>query len=182
VKEQRATHGAGLGPPSGPRLHSIDVDGCVFCEIVRGEAPSWRIYEDEAAYAFLNIFPASEWHTLVVPKAHYVDVFDTPVEELVAATRAVKRVVDLYQRALGISDVQIINSSGAQAQQEVFHVHFHIVPRERGDGQDIQWSMHPEWRGRFDAMVSKLRDAGATEAGARGQDNDLANLLRGVPY
>lgn len=155
---------------------------CVFCEIVLGEAPSWRVYEDEAAYAFLNIFPASEWHTLVVPKAHHVDVFDAPVEELLAVTRAVKRVVDLYRRVLGISDVQIINSSGAQAQQDVFHVHFHIVPRQRGDGQDVRWSVHPEWRDRFDDMVARLRDDGATEANARGKDVDLANLLRGIPY
>ncbi len=158
------------------------MESCIFCEIVRGEAPSWRVYEDESTYAFLNIFPASEWHTLVVPKDHYIDVFDAPVEELIAVTRAVKRVVDLYRRELGISDVQIINSSGAQAQQEVFHVHFHIVPRQRGDGQDVQWSMHPGWRGRFDDMLSKLRHAGAVEAGRHGNDADLTDLLRGVPY
>lgn len=156
--------------------------GCIFCEIVRGEAPSWRVHEDESTYAFLNIFPATEWHTLVVPKAHHVDVFNTPIEEVVAVTRAVKHVVDLYQRVLGVSDVQIINSSGARAQQDVFHVHFHVVPRQLGDGQDVQWSMHPEWRSYFDDMVSKLRDAGAAEACRRGNDADLGDLLRGVPY
>ena len=91
-------------------------------------------------------------------------------------------VVDRYRRVLGISDVQIINSSGRQAQQDVFHIHFHIVPRHRGDGQDVGWSIHPEWRTRFDAMVSKLRDAGAAEAGRRGDDAELADLLRGIPY
>lgn len=158
------------------------MDGCIFCEIVRGEAPSWRVYEDEASYAFLNIFPATQWHTLVVPKAHHVDVFDTPVEDFVAVAGAVKKVVDRYQRTLGISDVQIINSSGRQAQQDVFHVHFHVVPRRRGDGQDVRWSMHPEWRSRFDAMVSKLRDGGAAEAGRRGENAAIADLLRGIPY
>ncbi len=154
------------------------MNDCVFCAIVWGEAPSWGVYEDESAYAFLNIFPATEWHTLVVPKVHHVDVFDTPVEELVAVTRAMKRVVGLYQRVLGISDIQIINSSGAQAQQDVFHIHFHIVPRRLGDGQDVEWSSHPEWRGRFDDMVSKLREAGAADAGRRGKAAD-ADLLRG---
>ncbi len=154
----------------------------MFCEIVRGEAPSWRVHEDESTYAFLNIFPASEWHTLVVPKAHHVDVFDTPVEQLVAVTRAVKRVVDLYQRVLGISNVQIINSSGVEAQQDVFHIHFHVLPRRRGDGQDVRWCMHPEWRGRFDRMVSQLRVAGVADAGVNGSDADLADLRRGVPY
>jgi histidine triad (HIT) family protein len=154
---------------------------CIFCEIVRGDAPSWRVYEDQSTYAFLNIFPASEWHTLVIPKAHHVDVFATPVEELAAVMRAVKCVVDLYQRVLGVSDVQIINSSGAAAQQDVFHVHFHIVPRQHGDGQDVQWAMHPEWRGRFDDMVSKLRDAGIAEAGRHGEDAEFTDLLRGKP-
>ncbi len=138
------------------------MEGCVFCEDVRGEAPSWRVYEDESTYAFLNIFPASEWHTLVVPKVHHVDVFDTPVEELVAVSRGVKGVVDLYQRVLAISDVQIVNSSGVHAQQDVFHLHFHLVPRRPSDGQDGEWSMHPEWRGRFNDMVSKLRRGGRT--------------------
>ncbi len=158
------------------------MDGCIFCEIVRGEAPSWGVHEDESTYAFLNIFPATEWHTLVVPKAHHADVFDTPMEEVLAVTRAVKRVVDLYHSVLGISDLQIINSSGARAQQDVLHIHFHVVPRRRGDGQDVRWSMHPQWRGRFDAMLSKLRAAGAAEAGARGTEADRAELLRGHPY
>jgi histidine triad (HIT) family protein len=140
------------------------------------------VYEDESAYAFLNIFPATDWHTLVVPKAHHVDVFDAPAEALVALTRAVKNVIDLYHRSLGISDVQIINSSGPHAQQDVFHVHFHIVPRLRGDGQDVRWSTHPEWRTRFDDMLAKLRDGGAADAAARGHDTDVANLLRRIPY
>ncbi len=158
------------------------MDNCLFCQIARGDAPSWGVYEDEATYAFLNIFPATEWHTLVVPKVHHVDVFDAPVEELVAVSYAVKRVVDLYRRALNISNVQIVNSSGAQAQQDVFHLHFHIVPRQPGDGQDIRWAMHPESRSRFDDMLSELREAGAARARRRGKDADLDDLLRGVPY
>ena len=158
------------------------MDGCIFCEIVRGDAPSWSIYEDESTYAFLNIFPATEWHTLVVPKVHHADVFDIPVEEFVAVSRALKGVLDQYRRILGILDVQIINSSGRQAQQDVFHIHFHIVPRQRDDGQDVRWSIHPEWRTRFDDMVSRLREAGAAKAGRRGTETALADLLRGVPY
>lgn len=126
--------------------------------------------------------PATEWHTLVVPKAHHADVFEAPVEALVAVARAVKRVVDLYRRVLDISDVQLLNSSGAQAQQDVFHLHFHIVPRQLGDAQDVRWSMHPEWRGRFDDMLSNLRAAGVADARVRGSDADRADLLRRIPY
>ncbi|NLG37752.1 MAG: HIT domain-containing protein, partial [Clostridiales bacterium] len=59
---------------------------------------------------------------------------------------------------LGINNVQIINSSGAEAQQDVFHIHFHIVPREEGDGQDINWTTHKEWRDKFDDLLNKLSE------------------------
>lgn len=68
----------------------------------------------------------------------------------------VKAVVDLLASKVGLTDVQILNSSGAAAQQDVFHVHFDVVPRSDGDGQDVRRTTHPEWRPRFDAMVSRL--------------------------
>jgi hypothetical protein len=57
---------------------------------------------------------------------------------------------------LGITNLQIINSSGREAQQDVFHVHFHIVPRYEGDGQNVVWKTHPEWIDKFDQMVDRI--------------------------
>ncbi|MDX1419412.1 MAG: HIT family protein [Rubricoccaceae bacterium] len=133
------------------------MDDCIFCQIVAGEAPSWRVHETAAAYAFLDIHPVSRYHTLVVPKRHATDIFDVPEEDLLAVMSALKDVVDLYRERLGIRNVQVVNSSGAEAQQEVFHLHFHIVPRRRGDGQDVHWTTHPEQRSEFDAMLARLR-------------------------
>ena len=79
------------------------------------------------------------------------------MEELLGVMTALKDVVDRYHERLGLQNVQIVNSSGAEAQQDVFHLHFHIVPRHEGDGQDIQWTTHPELRERFDAMLARLR-------------------------
>ncbi len=73
---------------------------------------------------------------------------------------ALKRVVDLYRERLGIENVQIVNSSGTEAQQDVFHVHFHIVPRHSGDGQDVQWTTHPEMVARFDELLARLPGVG----------------------
>ena len=133
------------------------MNDCIFCQIVQGKAQAWKVYEDERVYAFLDIFPASQYHTLVIPKQHYQDIFDIPEDELLAIMRAVKKIVLLYQDKLGIRNVQIINSSGAEAQQHVFHIHFHIVPRIKGDGQDVRWRTHPEWAEHYDQLLEKLK-------------------------
>lgn len=132
------------------------MSSCIFCRIAAGQAQSWKVYENERVYAFLDIHPASEYHTLVIPKQHYENVFDLPEEELVEVMRVVKQLVMLYQEKLGIQNVQIINSSGREAQQDVFHAHFHIVPRRYGDGNNVRWTTHPEWRERFDEMLKRL--------------------------
>ena len=129
---------------------------CIFCQIVRGEAPSWKVYEDEHTYAFLDIHPVNRYHTLVIPKTHYVNVFDTPKPVLAEMMQTVKKIVDLYYERLGINNVQIFNSSGKAAQQDVFHVHFHIVPRHLGDEQNVRWRTHPEWVAEYDEMLQYL--------------------------
>ncbi len=77
---------------------------------------------------------------MVIPKAHSENIFDVSDSDLAAVTCTVKKIADIYNRRLGIKNLQIINSSGAEAQQDVFHLHFHIVPRKSGDGQDIKWT------------------------------------------
>ncbi len=131
--------------------------GCVFCKIVAGEINSWKVYENKKVYAFLDIHPATRYHTLIIPKKHYTTIFDIPEAKLKEVISVTKKLVKLYEKKLGIKNVQIINSSGAEAQQDVFHVHFHIVPRKSGDGQDIKWKTHPEWTKEYDGMLKKLK-------------------------
>ncbi|OQY19883.1 MAG: HIT family hydrolase [Anaerolineaceae bacterium 4572_32.1] len=133
------------------------MNDCIFCQIAAGTAESWKVYATESAYAFLDVHPVNEYHTLVIPKRHYTNIFDVPEDELAQVIAALKHVVDLYHDKLGIENVQIVNSSGAEAQQDVFHLHFHIIPRHTGDGQDIHWSTHPEMRARFAALLARLR-------------------------
>lgn len=129
---------------------------CIFCKIVRGEAPSWKVMENEHAYAFLDINPVSKYHTLIIPKQHARDIFDVPEGDLREVIAMVKQVAKLYEEKLGIRNVQVINSNGREAQQDVFHIHYHIVPRKLGDGQSIRWKVHPEWRSEFDGMLERL--------------------------
>ncbi|MEE4194472.1 MAG: HIT domain-containing protein [Anaerolineae bacterium] len=130
--------------------------GCIFCQIVQDKAPAWKVYEDAYVVAFFDINPVNAYHTLVIPKPHYENIFDTPVEELQHVITAVKKIADHYQEHLGIENVQIINSSGREAQQDVFHLHFHIVPRHAGDGQNIRHIPHREYRDRFDDLLEKI--------------------------
>lgn len=133
------------------------MSNCIFCKIVQGQEKSWKVYENESVYAFLDIFPVNEYHTLVIPKKHYENIFDIPEDELKEVIAVVKKIVTLFNRNLGIKNVQIINSSGPEAQQHVFHIHFHIVPRKKGDNQDVKWRTHPEWVGKFDQLLENLK-------------------------
>ena len=105
------------------------MNDCIFCKIVNGELPSYKVYEDEHTSAFFDITPITEYHTLVIPKKHYVNIFDIPADELGHIMRAVKHVADDMAQKYGIKNLNIINNSGAAAGQEVFHIHFHIIPK-----------------------------------------------------
>ena len=129
---------------------------CIFCRIVAGTERSWNVYETPQTYAFLDVNPLSEYHTLVVPKRHYTNVFDVPPDAWVGVMASVKTVVDRFRVRLGIEHVQIVNNSGGAADQEVFHLHVHVIPRGTGDDKHVTWSPRPELRERFDTMLADL--------------------------
>lgn len=107
---------------------------CVFCDIVAGVAPAIRVYEDEDYLAFLDIAPFTRGHTLVIPKAHSVDLTDTEPQTLAAMT-AIGRRIALAARAsgLGATGTNVAINDGKSAFQSVFHIHLHVVPRRDGD-------------------------------------------------
>lgn len=108
-------------------------DGCIFCAIVEGRAPSRVVYQDDDAVAFLDINPIVEGHTLVVPRRHARDLHDCPPEDLAATARAAQAVARLLVDRLGADGVNLLQASGAAAWQTVFHLHLHVLPRRLGD-------------------------------------------------
>ena len=106
---------------------------CIFCEIVAGRAASYTVYEDEHVRAFLDRYPVSRGHTLIVPREHYENIYDIPEQELEHITAAAKRLALLYRTRLGAEAANLLQSSGRTAQQEVFHFHMHLIPRYAGD-------------------------------------------------
>ena len=113
------------------------MDDCIFCKIIRGDIPSFKIFEDEHAYAFLDINPFSKGHTLVIPKFHADQLFRLPPEELAGVMPAVQRCATLLKKKLGCDGMALVQLNGACAGQTVNHVHFHLIPR--WDGQPADW-------------------------------------------
>ncbi|MEE4300650.1 MAG: HIT domain-containing protein [Pseudomonadales bacterium] len=133
-------------------------EDCVFCAIVRGEAQAWRVLETDGALAFFDRQPVCAYHTLVVPKRHRRDLLDADASDLEAVIAAVRAVCELYRERLGLQDFQVICSSGAAAQQDVFHLHFHVIPRAPGDGKDLAFDFAPDVPERFDALLERVRE------------------------
>lgn len=110
------------------------MENCIFCKIIKGEIPSYKIYEDDKVYAFLDIACDAVGHTLVIPKAHCTNVLDCDKEYLDAVIEAVQKISQHYVNNCGFDGVNVLNASGKSAEQSVFHLHFHIVPRKDNDG------------------------------------------------
>ena len=104
-------------------------ESCIFCKIVNKQASSSIIYDDSAVLAFLDIRPLTEGHVLVIPKEHYVDVFDVPSDLLCRVQEVVKQVALAVKKATDADGISIIQQNGKAAGQDIFHLHVHVVPR-----------------------------------------------------
>lgn len=107
---------------------------CVFCKIINGEIPSKKIYEDEYTYAFLDIAKDIDGHTLVIPKKHVKSILDCDDETLAQVMSTIRKVSKHYVECLGFDGINILNANEEAAEQSVFHLHFHIIPRKNDDG------------------------------------------------
>lgn len=104
----------------------------IFARILRGELPCHKIYEDEHVLAFLDIMPRSDGHTLVIPKAPARNILDIAPEAAATLMLGVQRVAIGLKQALGADGITILQSSEPAAQQVVFHLHVHVMPRWDG--------------------------------------------------
>ncbi|HPE14499.1 MAG TPA: HIT domain-containing protein [Bacilli bacterium] len=99
---------------------------CIFCKIISGEIPSYTIYEDEIVKCFLDNNPNANGHLLIVPKKHYVNLEDIPVDTLNYINKISKDMYDLLKEKLGFIGLRVVQNNGIF--QEVKHYHMHLVP------------------------------------------------------
>ena len=110
----------------------------IFAQIIRGDAPCYRLYEDDDVLAFLDLFPQSFGHALVIPKRSAAcNILDVDSEALCKMMAVVQKLTRVIVDELQPDGVQIAQFNGAPAGQTVFHIHVHIVPRYAGEGLGI---------------------------------------------
>ena len=105
---------------------------CIFCGIVRGEAPCFRVYEDEFALAFMDHFPVTDGHTLVIAREHSENIFEIGEASIAGVAAASKKVALAIRKVLGPEGLAVYQANGPAAGQTVFHYHTHLIPRSSG--------------------------------------------------
>jgi histidine triad (HIT) family protein len=112
---------------------SVPQKDCVFCKIVAGELPSYRVYEDDRHVAFLDINPFSMGHTLVCPKRHGETLWDMDEHEIAEVFTVVSKVSMGVVSAMGADGFRVMQNNGEAANQAVAHIHVHVIPSRLED-------------------------------------------------
>eukprot|EP00003_Mantamonas_plastica_P018798 TRINITY_DN3067_c0_g1_i1.p1 TRINITY_DN3067_c0_g1~~TRINITY_DN3067_c0_g1_i1.p1 ORF type:complete len:204 (-),score=60.30 TRINITY_DN3067_c0_g1_i1:3-614(-) len=143
------------------RLHStMSSSDCLFCKIIAGDIPSHKVYEDDNAYAFFDINPLAEGHTLVIPKECHASLTEYDGETVAKVTSVIPKIAKAILETTGKTDWNLLQNNGAKAGQAVFHVHFHIIPRDDNDGLGYRWNTndidHDAAKKLLDQITDKL--------------------------
>lgn len=112
---------------------------CVFCAIIRGQSRVAKVYEDNTFLAFMDKYPITSGHTLVLPKYHYGDLFQMTEDEVGNLYRVVHTIASAVYNATGAQGLNTGQNNGKAANQIVPHVHVHIIPRYEKDSRDGKW-------------------------------------------
>ncbi|MCP4824318.1 MAG: HIT family protein [Shimia sp.] len=110
---------------------SYDNDN-IFAKILRGEIPSEKLYEDDDTYAFMDIMPRADGHCLIIPKTPCRNMLDATPEQLTACLKTVQKMGHAVMEAFGAEGVTVQQFNEAAGGQEVFHLHYHVLPRHQG--------------------------------------------------
>ena len=135
----------------------MSADDCVFCKIVAGEIPVTQIYEDDYVLAFLDIGPISQGHTLVIPKQHFEKLHDCPAQVLGQVGSQLGKIAGAVSASMDSDGYNVLCNNGRAAGQLVNHLHFHIIPRNTGDGLFGQWPAAEYPEGKIEALAAEIR-------------------------
>ena len=134
-------------------------EACIFCRIIRGEVPSFRVWEDDRSLAFMDINPANPGHLLVIPKTHAETLFVLEEPWLSATIVVAGKVARAVRAAFAPDGLNIVQANGPGAAQSVLHFHWHVLPRRMDDGLPLNWPLRPGDRDAIAAAAERIRAA-----------------------
>ena len=116
------------------------MDNCIFCKIANGEIPSATVYEDDSFRVILDLNQAIKGHMLILPKEHFVNLYELPEETAAAAMRLAKKLAMAAKDTMNIDGLNLLQNNGEAAGQSVMHFHLHVLPRVKGDDSFPAWN------------------------------------------
>jgi len=108
------------------------MEDCIFCKIVGGHLPCFKIFENDSVLAFGDINPISRGHSLVIPKVHAENIWEISVEDLTEVHRAARSIASAIVKTLGPAGIACVQLNGGEVNQVVMHYHLHMIPRVQG--------------------------------------------------
>jgi histidine triad (HIT) family protein len=132
---------------------------CIFCKIVAGQIPCFKLLEDANTIAFMDINPVNPGHALAVAKGHWPTVDVIPAEVLADVAKTAQKVAKAACKALNPHGVNLLQANGEGAGQSVPHLHIHIMPRVKNDDVNLNWEPKPGDMAAIKAVYEKLKAA-----------------------
>ncbi|KAK7395400.1 hypothetical protein VNO78_15957 [Psophocarpus tetragonolobus] len=132
--------------------HTLQND-CVFCKIIRGQAPALKLYEDDMCLCILDTSPLSHGHSLIIPKSHFPSLDATPSSVVAAMCSKVPFISNAIMKATGCSSFNLLVNNGEAAGQVIYHTHIHIIPRK---AYDCLWASESLLRRRLNLDDEKV--------------------------
>jgi len=132
---------------------------CLFCAVIDGELPSYKLYEDEYFYVMLDRFPKCLGHVLILPKRHAPFIFDLQAEEGKRLIPLTQKIAAAMREGLDYKGLNLLQNNGEAAGQEVMHFHLHLIPRFEGDAMAVQYKRQDPSEDEFNDMLEKLQKA-----------------------
>ncbi len=130
---------------------------CIFCKIVAGEIPCFKLYESNDTLAFMDINPANEGHALVIPKEHSADIHAVSDAAISSTVITAKKVAAGIEKTLTPDGMNLLQCNGPAAAQSVMHFHMHVLPRRQGDELKLNWGIEPGDMDAIGQLAERIR-------------------------
>lgn len=144
------------------RSISLTNPTCIFCRIIKGELPSYKLYEDPDCLIILDVNPITAGHSLIISKMHYQSLLDTSPDLIAKIMQTAHKVIPALLKTTNTEGFNLFQNNGRCAGQLIPHLHFHIIPRAGGDNVRFNWNTQPADKAGLEKLTTKITQYLAT--------------------